>query len=373
MTLFTCSNDSAGLRQVPGDIARGIAEMQSLQNLDGRVGRLRQLEQHRATLENLLYSNLDILQALFRRLWREAKGEDWEDNVDREMVSSSAVELQEELGVESLFVKPIADWELKDLAKALDAPSLQAILNAKLRGSAVSENAGAIKIKSAMCTTWRNLGICPFGDSCFYAHTVEELADPRRFTKFKTTMCNKYPACPHGKNCAFAHGVEELRSPDSACLYDRFEVLVQDDVISQDDLVHKYGPAFISSHSNAAQAIQTIRFMRNILCHTKGSVRGLTSHSFNCLWDLASEAFINIATEVGEDYTKTFEKRRSKLLAESRQSPRIPECPRDLASKSLRSNTTTPLPLPSSSPNPKAISTVDVVEKASGTQFYLLC
>jgi hypothetical protein len=150
-------------------------------------------------------------------------------------------------------------------------------------------------------------------------------------------------------------------------------VLVQDDVISQDDLVHKYGPAFISSHSNAAQAIQTIRFMRNILCHTKGSVRGLTSHSFNCLWDLASEAFINIATEVGKDYTKTFEKRRSKLLAESRQSPRIPECPRDVASKSLRSNTTTPLPLPSSSPNPKAISTVDVVDKASGTQFYLLC
>jgi hypothetical protein len=41
---------------------------------------------------------------------------------------------------QSLFVKSIAEWELKDLAKALDAPSLQAILNAKLRGSAVSEN-----------------------------------------------------------------------------------------------------------------------------------------------------------------------------------------------------------------------------------------
>ena len=82
------------------------------------------------------------------------------------------------------------------------------------------------------------------------------------------------------------------RDPTSA----RWMVLVEQGIVSEEDLVQKYGPTFTASRDNAFQAVLAVRIVRNLLSHMQGSVKGLSQPSFECLWGLVSEALSVLAT-----------------------------------------------------------------------------
>ena len=79
-------------------------------------------------------------------------------------------------------------------------------------------------------------------------------------------------------------------SRDVDAQYERYMMLVNYKLMSHGDLLTKYGPTFAAVRTSAAQAVQTVRFLRNILCHRSGSVKGLSAACFACLRDLLSEA-----------------------------------------------------------------------------------
>jgi len=61
--------------------------------------------------------------------------------------------------------------------------------------------------KTALCKFFEQ-GSCMNGDSCTYAHGVEELQP-----LYKAKLCNFFlqGICTRGANCTFAHGIEELQ------------------------------------------------------------------------------------------------------------------------------------------------------------------
>jgi len=67
--------------------------------------------------------------------------------------------------------------------------------------------------KTEMCTLFRDLAHCPFGDACHYAHGVEEIR-PRVFgPRYKTELCQNYHLarmCRFGTRCRFIH--DEVRA-----------------------------------------------------------------------------------------------------------------------------------------------------------------
>ena len=66
--------------------------------------------------------------------------------------------------------------------------------------------------KTALCKFFEQ-GNCTNGDSCTYAHGVEELQP-----LYKAKLCNFFlqGVCTRGANCTFAHGIEELQGDGSA-------------------------------------------------------------------------------------------------------------------------------------------------------------
>jgi len=101
------------------------------------------------------------------------------------------------------------------------------------------------------------------------------------------------------------------RDPTSA----RWMVLVEEGIVSEEDLVQKYGSTFTTSCDNAFQAVKTVRIVRNLLCHMKGSAVGLSQPSFECLWGLASEALNVLASALGGDHPARLAARGAALLA----------------------------------------------------------
>lgn len=68
--------------------------------------------------------------------------------------------------------------------------------------------------KTKICKNWKNMGSCPRGDECLFAHGVKELKT------FKHKLCKNYRetgTCPRGSECLFAHGDSELVRP--ACRF----------------------------------------------------------------------------------------------------------------------------------------------------------
>ena len=95
----------------------------------------------------------------------------------------------------------------------------------------------------------------------------------------------------------------------------RWIVLVDAKIMSEKDLVSKYGPTFTESRDNAFQAVKTIRIVRNLLCHLQGSVKGLSQASFDCLWCLTSEALSVVANVLGGEHPARLADRRASLLS----------------------------------------------------------
>jgi len=62
--------------------------------------------------------------------------------------------------------------------------------------------------KTEMCRSWAKFGLCPYGESCRFAHGQRELRmRPKPHWKYKTEMCKKFLAgfCPYGSRCNFVH------------------------------------------------------------------------------------------------------------------------------------------------------------------------
>merc|ERR1719228_2772550 len=70
--------------------------------------------------------------------------------------------------------------------------------------------------KTEVCRSWSELGYCPYGDSCQFAHGAQELrVRPMIHKKYKTVRCKKFLAghCPYGTRCCFVHRLHEQRLP----------------------------------------------------------------------------------------------------------------------------------------------------------------
>ena len=104
---------------------------------------------------------------------------------------------------------------------------------------------------------------------------------------------------------------------DSGRVQSRFMVLVKDKIITLEDLEGKYALCFEAAKKRAPQALQSIRFVRNILCHQKGSVKGLSEESFHSLWSVVTEAFGTLARVLRSshpDAVRRFHERCGKIL-----------------------------------------------------------
>jgi len=96
----------------------------------------------------------------------------------------------------------------------------------------------------------------------------------------------------------------------------RFRVLVDEKIVTLEDLEEKYAACFLAS-MRAPQAVQTIRFVRNILSHRGGSVKGLSEESFEVLFGLTKEAFQTLAQVLSDSHpgtTARFHERCEELL-----------------------------------------------------------
>lgn len=67
------------------------------------------------------------------------------------------------------------------------------------------------ELKKTKFCLYQHRGICRFGDSCAFAHTLEEMQPAPNFSK--TQLCKAYAegGC-HNPHCPYAHGEDELRS-----------------------------------------------------------------------------------------------------------------------------------------------------------------
>ncbi|KAE8077246.1 hypothetical protein FH972_015825 [Carpinus fangiana] len=66
--------------------------------------------------------------------------------------------------------------------------------------------------KTELCNKWQEIGSCPYGDQCQFAHGVEELRPVLRHPRYKTEVCRMILAgivCPYGHRCHFRHALSE--------------------------------------------------------------------------------------------------------------------------------------------------------------------
>ena len=94
-----------------------------------------------------------------------------------------------------------------------------------------------------------------------------------------------------------------------------YRVLVQDNIVTHDDLQQKFGPAFLGAQVHPVHALKTIRFLRNILSHLGGTTKGLSPGAFTCLYTLASDSFRTLVRMLGDEDAAEFEERCAQSLA----------------------------------------------------------
>lgn len=62
--------------------------------------------------------------------------------------------------------------------------------------------------KTELCNKWEEMGWCPYGDQCQFAHGVDELRPVIRHPRYKTQLCRMISGpggCPYGHRCHFRH------------------------------------------------------------------------------------------------------------------------------------------------------------------------
>ena len=103
---------------------------------------------------------------------------------------------------------------------------------------------------------------------------------------------------------------------DCDATHARCMVLVEKRVVSSHEDLQKYLVRyFCRSGTSPTAALQTIRFLRNILSHLKGSVTGLLEGCSILFCEVASEALRTLAAVLGRGHTERVEARRVLLMS----------------------------------------------------------
>ncbi|CEO94959.1 C3H1-type domain-containing protein [Plasmodiophora brassicae] len=90
--------------------------------------------------------------------------------------------------------------------------------SSKSSKSSVDGERAARLFKTELCRTFSDLGTCPYGARCQFAHGDAELRSVERPKKYKTQKCQKFHtegACPFGSRCIFIHDEDERELPHS--------------------------------------------------------------------------------------------------------------------------------------------------------------
>jgi hypothetical protein len=251
---------------------------------------------------NAIYGMIQVgtntMARLFRVLWKEANGEEYEENDLRDMQSQSTVDLHEKIRGRGWTPLLMKHWNVQKMCDALDVM--------------------LPKGKTVFCENMRKSGHCRFGARCHYAHHESEMDNPKKSKLYKTVLCN-VPCCTR-KFCAFAHGEGELRAapPDVHIPRARFECLVQDKLVTQEDLQKKYLAHFLGAGESLRDAVDTVRAIRNIMSHTRGDVdvRNLMPATSELIVELLETAFTCCAKAAGGTCLADFEAEKAAMLAQ---------------------------------------------------------
>lgn len=222
------------------------------------------------------------LRVLFEARWLQVKGSRWEHH-DEHPEAACLCALKAEVDHHAWNPhQPVAEWDMATVCAALSAKSL-------VYKDFVREKDSRRYFKTRMCRRFPN---CPHGDKCVFAHDQCEMIAPENFVMFKTSPCKAYPDCTKGTQCAYAHGDTELayyRHAGGSSL-SRFKVLVECGMLSIRDLQTRQGPCFLGCSSNVDQAVQSLRMIRNMVFHFKGTIKGISSATSLCLTDVVSRS-----------------------------------------------------------------------------------
>ena len=230
------------------------------------------------------------LALLFEAKWKEVKGYDFMEGCeysDNEGCNPNLQILEHELRYSVPDMQyPVAQWDMGALCTALNAKSLKCVMY-----NALVPTTKKPFLKSVMCF---NVGHCHFGARCMYSHSEEEMLRSRQYNSYKTKMCLKHPNCAQGENCTFAHSAEELRGNETVDekMYLHFSSLVRCGLVTENELRSRYLQSFSTCSWNVSEAVQCLRFVRNILCHMKGGPNqvGLCEEVSNTLWEVVNQA-----------------------------------------------------------------------------------
>ena len=251
-------------------------------------------------ITGMMCVGMKTMHRLFRVLWKQANQEEYEENDERDMLSQSTVELHEKIRNRGPSPPLMEHWNTQKMCDALDVM--------------------LPKGKTSFCATMRKFGLCRFGAHCHYAHTVSELENTKTSRLYKTALCN-VPFCTR-KFCAFAHGEAELQSPSPGGTYiprARFDCLVQDRLVTAENLNKKYMSHFLSVGECVRDAVETVRAIRNILSHTPGSVDvcALTVATGELLVELLAAAFECMSKAAGGTCFEKLQVEKEAILAEA--------------------------------------------------------
>jgi hypothetical protein len=241
-------------------------------------------------INGMMQAGRTTMGILFRVLWQQAK----ED------------EQLEYGGVDSPAPPSTDDYDMQTMCDALDVMLP--------RG------------KTTFCGNWRKFGHCRFGEHCLYAHKMSELENPKTSRLYKTVLCN-VPICTR-KFCAFAHGEAELRSPSLAWKHipkTRFECLVEDNLVTHENLHKKYMSHFLCADESVRDAVDTVRAIRNIMSQRIGDGKMVTKESCALLLELLRNAFTCMGKAAGGRCLQDFEAKAAALAV--REGPERKEGP----------------------------------------------
>lgn len=72
----------------------------------------------------------------------------------------------------------------------------------------IKESLFGDKFKTELCVKFAQLGACPYGERCNFAHGEEDIRSRFRHPNYKTKPCStfiKSGQCPYGTRCTFVH------------------------------------------------------------------------------------------------------------------------------------------------------------------------
>jgi len=82
------------------------------------------------------------------------------------------------------------------------------------RGGRREPKTDKTKYKTELCKNWVEVGTCPYGPKCQFAHGTDEVHNKHpQNEKYKSKLCNQFHTafhCPYGNRCLFRHEDRDL-------------------------------------------------------------------------------------------------------------------------------------------------------------------